>query len=488
MSPAEASKANEANEASEANAANETGELDVLGRPRSRLFANDLAPHAVHRRVFRSIYWAIWFVLAPLFFAIVLVWALAPASGAELEGVWGYLQSWVREQPVPVAIVAFTFFEMGFWSIRGHLPLASHAHPPLRPDLPPTAREAFEKAMALLDETDATLSRRAKVIAREMPERDREKLRDRLDALERAMHASPFDEEALVEALLKADAEVDVRLGRWRKSEVREYVESIVVAVGVAMALRAFVVEAFKIPSGSMIPTLQVGDHIFVNKFAYGPAIPWTNTRVWSHMPPDRGDVMVFAYPEHPDQDFIKRVIGVPGDTLTTNEGHPVINGWEVPSCEAGAYSYTDAADRIAHEGTLFVEYLEDESYLTLYDRQMAGESINPGPWYVKPDEVFVMGDNRNNSHDSRAWFNRQGGGVPYANIRGRALFIWLTVSETTDWSRFFAPVMGRPPGHGPFASLPANMKVLEPAIEKCLRERPPLSRTHPPAGPKVIR
>ena len=103
------------------------------------------------------------------------------------------------------------------------------------------------------------------------------------------MAAQPFEEEGFIDALVRVDGEVDVRLGRWRKSEVREYLESILVAIAVAMALRAFVVEAFKIPSGSMIPTLQVGDHIFVNKFAYGPAIPWTDRRAWSSMPPRRG-------------------------------------------------------------------------------------------------------------------------------------------------------------------------------------------------------
>src|SRR6204780_3861567 len=126
------------------------------------------------------------------------------------------------------------------------------------------------------------------------------------------MEQAPFDQEAFMNALARADGEVDVRLGRWRKSEVREYLEAILMAVAVAFALRAFVIEAFKIPSGSMIPTLMVGDHIFVNKFSYGPAIPYTHARVWTNMPPHRGDVMVFAYPENMEQDFIKRVIALP--------------------------------------------------------------------------------------------------------------------------------------------------------------------------------
>jgi len=225
-----------------------------------------------------------------------------------------------------------------------------------------------------------------------------------------------------------------------------------------------------------MIPTLQVGDHIFVNKFTYGPAVPWTHSRLWSRMPPERGDVMVFAFPEHPEQDFIKRVIALPGDKLEAREGHPWINGWEIPHCLVGSYSYQDIDTPTGrHEGDLFVEFLEDEAYLTLYDKTTMGSPGYQGPFLVKPGEVWVMGDNRNNSHDSRMWWGGQGGGVPYENIRGRALFVWLSVSENgIDWSRLGAPVMGRP-------RLPASNRGLEGGLTKCLRERPPLSKTQPP-------
>jgi signal peptidase I len=262
---------------------------------------------------------------------------------------------------------------------------------------------------------------------------------------------------------------------------VREYIESIAVAVGVAMSLRAFVVEAFKIPSGSMIPTLQIGDHIFVNKFAYGPAIPWTRSRLWESMPPKRADVMVFLYPEHTEQDFIKRVIALPGDELRVRSGHPIINGWEIPSCLVGTYSYTDIESQFKHEGDLFVEFYGDESYLTLYDHMSYGSPESQGPYYVqgphdgKPGEVWVMGDNRNNSHDSRAWWNNQGGGVPFDYIKGRALFVWLSMSDAgVDWSRLGAPVMGRP-------RLPAAMKHLEGPLDKCLHERPEKTTPPPP-------
>lgn len=444
-------------------------------------------PQPTPKRILRTVYWAIWFVLAPFALACILVWALTPPSGVDRGGVLGWIEGWVREQPVPVGIVTFTFFEMALWAIRHHLPLAYHAHPPLRPDLPRSMRTPFERARALLEEAENILEKHKDAVVKELSSKEREKLRADLDALEEAMNREPFDEESFVDALVKADGEVDVRLGRWRKSEVREYAESIVVAIAVAMALRAFVVEAFKIPSSSMIPTLQVGDHIFVNKFTYGPAIPWTRSRLWSRMPPERGDVIVFAYPEHPDQDFIKRVVAIPGDKLEARGGHPIINGWEVPSCPVGPYSYAESADGARHDGEVFVEFLEDEAYLTFYDRGALSTEYQ-GPYYVPPNEVWVMGDNRNNSHDSRMWFGGQGGGVPYANIKGRALFIWLSVADSMDWSRIFAPVMGRPPGHGPFGSMSAAMKSLEPAIDKCLRERPALDQTRPPPGDGKIK
>src|SRR5262245_44907875 len=176
------------------------------------------------------------------------------------------------------------------------------------------------------------------------------------------MKKDPFDPETCNTTLAKAEHFVDLYLSSWRKSEPREYAESIGIAVAVALILRAFVVEAFKIPSGSMIPTLMIGDHIFVNKFTYGPLIPWTDKRLFSRLPPARGDVMVFKFPENKEQDFIKRVIAVPGDKLEAINGRPIINGWLVPHCYVGKFTSDN------HPQELYVEYLEDKSYFTLFE------------------------------------------------------------------------------------------------------------------------
>jgi signal peptidase I len=425
-------------------------------------------PQVKPSRLLRWVYRAVWFGIVPIALSWLLLWALSPSGAVDSSGLLGWLQAAVRSQPVPVGIVLLTLFEGIFWWARLHLPLAYHAHPPQRADLPPHVRHSFERARVLLDESEVILARYEKAIVRELTAKERERLRADLDGLHEAMVRVPFDEAGFVEAFGKADAEVDVRLGRWRKSEVREYVEAILMAVAVALALRTFVIEAFKIPSGSMIPTLMVGDHIFVNKFIYGPAIPFTNTRVWTNMPPRRGDVMVFAFPEHPEQDFIKRVIAIGGDKLEARNGHPIINGWEVPSCRLGPWSYSDYDSPIArHEGDLYVEFLGDESFLTFYDHASGFFQEYQGPYFAKPGEVWVMGDNRNNSHDSRMWFGGQGGGVPFENIKGRALFVWLSVNEgSVDFSRMGAPVMGHP-------RLPPSAAALGPQLAECMKHRP---------------
>jgi len=426
-------------------------------------------------KLLRYVFWALWFVLVPLVLAVIAVVVLKPPEAAAAADGVSRLRWLVKDQQVPAGIVLFTAFEMVLYHFRHYLPLAARAGIGGRVDLPRELRREYERAAHLLDEAARILRKRQRQVQRHVPARAREELTRSLDELREVMEQEPFTPDRFDDSLERASVLVSRYLGRWRKGELREYAESILIAVGVALLLRAFVVEAFKIPSGSMLPTLQIQDHIFVNKLAYGPTIPFSGTRLFENMPPKRGDVMVFQYPEKPEDDFIKRVIALEGDTLVVDAGHPILNGWQVPSCRAGKYEFQEHDAALPTRGDLYVEFLGDYSYLTLYeDGHFEGRQ---GPYHVKPGEVWVLGDNRNNSSDSRAWYNQRGGGVPYPLIKGRALFVWLSFGRDGDvtWDRLLHNVMGAP-------TLPkgAPAELLD-SIQRCLGQRP--SQTLPPTG-----
>lgn len=176
-----------------------------------------------------------------------------------------------------------------------------------------------------------------------------------------------------------------------KKHIVREYAESILVAVLLALVIRTFVVQAFKIPSGSMEDTLAIGDHILVNKFIYGTKIPFTGTRLLKIRDPRRGDVIVFEYPEDPSKDFIKRVIGLPGDTIQVMDKKVFVNGklFQIPQ-------------EVHKEQDLIPEAQNPRD--------------NTKPITIPANAYFVMGDNRDRSYDSRFW-----GVVKNEKIKGLA-------------------------------------------------------------------
>jgi len=238
---------------------------------------------------------------------------------------------------------------------------------------------------------------------------------------------------------------------------------AFVLFVASSVVLRMFVVEAFKIPAGSMSPTLLVGDHIFVDKAAY------------RRRAPRYGEVMVFAFPEHPEQDFVKRVVALPGDRLEVDGGRPRINGWEVPHCKVGPWSYEDPDSPVMrHTGELDAEFLGDQAYLVFFDAASGAFADHQGPYRAKPDEYWVLGDNRNNSYDSRMWFGGTGGGVPRRLVRGPAMFVWLSIGfDGVTRNRYGVPVHG--------TTLPPGAESLQPALDACLTSRPPLSATTPP-------
>ncbi|BDV43973.1 signal peptidase I [Geotalea uraniireducens] len=187
------------------------------------------------------------------------------------------------------------------------------------------------------------------------------------------------------------------------KSKFREYTETIIWALLLAFAIRTWVIEPFKIPSGSMENTLAIGDHLFVNRFLYGIKIPFTDTRILRIRAPHRGDVVVFEYPEDPSKDFIKRVIGVPGDVIQEKDKVVYVNG--VPY-------------RNPHE-------IHRDSTILPAE---AGPRDNFGPVTVPANSYFMMGDNRDNSYDSRFW-----GFVKDSALKGKA-FIKYWSWDQDNW------------------------------------------------------
>jgi signal peptidase I len=196
-----------------------------------------------------------------------------------------------------------------------------------------------------------------------------------------------------------------------------EYARSLFPVILAVLVLRSFLVEPFRIPSGSMMPTLLVGDFILVNKFAYGVRLPVINTKIINTGEPARGDVMVFRYPKNPSIDYIKRVIGLPGDKVSYYNKQLFINGEPAKQELQGTFigvgsgvSMSGAKRRLEHLLGVDHNILIDENRGTL-----------EGEFTVPEGHYFVMGDNRDNSNDSRYW-----GFVPEENLVGKAFMIWM--------------------------------------------------------------
>jgi signal peptidase I len=193
-----------------------------------------------------------------------------------------------------------------------------------------------------------------------------------------------------------------------RRSRLREYSESIIAAVILALLIRGFVIQAFKIPSGSMIPTLLVGDHIMVNKFVYGTKVPFTDIRILPLRLPSRGDIIVFRYPMDKKKDFIKRVVGIEGDVVEIRDKIVFING----------------------------EPWKEDSYGEHKDSTILPGSVSPrdnfGPVKVPKDSLFTLGDNRDQSRDSRFW-----GFVDLKEVKGSAFIIYWSWDKNNHWPRW---------------------------------------------------
>jgi signal peptidase I len=237
-------------------------------------------------------------------------------------------------------------------------------------------------------------------------------------------------------------------LRRWRAPGAKqpwwvEYSVSFFPVILIVFLLRSFLVEPFKIPSSSMVPTLLVGDFILVNKFTYGIRLPVANKKVIALGDPQRGDVMVFRYPEDPSLDYIKRVVGVPGDRIEYRDKRLTINGKPVPVRQVDDYlskermqfsrRYVENLNGVEHD-----ILLEDDAPAYTSPARAFPHAANCNyntsglTCTVPPGHYFMMGDNRDNSSDSRVW-----GFVPDENIVGKAFFIWLNLNELGRFGSF---------------------------------------------------
>ena len=247
--------------------------------------------------------------------------------------------------------------------------------------------------------------------------------------------------------------------------------------VALAIQLRRHALEAFRIPSQSMVPSLLLGDHVFVDK---------------TELEPKRSEVMVFRYPENRDMDFMKRVVGLPGDTIEILDGRPIINGELAPHCFVGELEDEQGARQ------MYVEFLAGDSYLTAYNEkpttkhcssnadcgsslvcrsQVCGEL--QGPFVVAAAEAWVMGDNRDNSLDSRHFDEGRGAGVPFADFKGRAAIIWLSWGSDGLRTERLLHRTDEP-------LVPNSDPLLSSRLKECLRQRVhPLAKQSTPESGK---
>lgn len=202
-----------------------------------------------------------------------------------------------------------------------------------------------------------------------------------------------------------------------RESTLIEYCKSFFPVIFAVLMLRSFVVEPFRIPSGSMMPTLLVGDFILVNKFAFGLRLPVLNSRVVEIGAPQRGDVVVFRYPKDPGVDYIKRVVGLPGDRIGYFNKVVYINGEAAGQVPGGVYIGTGSGVNMSGASRRREQLGEVQHDILVMPRTPGLE----GEFMVRDGEYFVMGDNRDNSNDSRFW-----GTVPEDNLVGKAFRVWM--------------------------------------------------------------
>jgi len=226
-----------------------------------------------------------------------------------------------------------------------------------------------------------------------------------------------------------------------------DYARSFLPVLLLVFLLRGFIAEPFRIPSGSMLPTLEIGDFILVNKYNYGLRLPITHTKILSINEPERGDVVVFRFPPNPSQNYIKRLIGLPGDEIVYRNQTLYVNGQKIESTPMNDYiqqGETIAQNRFEQTVPSGAADGSSVAFSTLLSKYSGGNP-NSGTWRVPEGHYFMMGDNRDNSADSRS---RSFTFVPDENIVGEAFFVWMSFGTATgnglDIDRLGADIKAR--------------------------------------------
>ncbi len=415
----------------------------------------------------------LYFVAIPALLAMLGVKFFVPRSVPGLEGPLAVIARVGHGYPVLLGVALFLVFSglARYW--RSHLPgwrYVSELPANLAAGLAPERLSERAAAASLGRWLDAPATRRR--LHRTVGAERSAEIDARVGDLWAWLEAG---DDPAVQGTVRALQELAApALTARRRREATAVVVSVALAAGAALVGRAEVAEPYSVLSASMLPTLEPGDQIIGSKLAYRGAA----SRV-----PRRGDVIVFrsaavalATPDAPPV-LVKRVIGVPGDRIRMQAGLPIINGWQVPTCDVGAYIYPlPDGQGGAFQGRLLVEFLDDRAYLTVH----AGSKAFPGEYVVQPGEVFVLGDNRSNSVDSRAWNEGRGGGVPLGGVQARAQ--WFLVGSHID---------GRADWHRALTALDAigtvlhvegiDRRPLEEGISKCLNAPPKQTRPPPP-------
>ncbi|HET6603767.1 MAG TPA: signal peptidase I [Xanthomonadaceae bacterium] len=217
-----------------------------------------------------------------------------------------------------------------------------------------------------------------------------------------------------------------------------EYSRSLFPVILLVLLVRSFLAEPFRIPSSSMMPTLLIGDFILVNKYTYGLRLPVLDTKFIEIGEPERGDIVVFRFPRDPSQDYIKRVVGLPGDEIVYRDKQLTVNGQPIPTEQVGRY-IGEGSGREMTGAELKRELLPGATHQILERPNAFFGGRGEGIWKVPEGHYFVMGDNRDNSEDSRYW-----GYVPERNLVGKAFFIWMNWDSRNggiDFDRVFSSV-----------------------------------------------